>query len=508
MTSEGSLVETVLELKNISKEFPGVNVLKRVNFDLKHGEVHAIVGENGAGKSTLIKILAGVYPPNGGEIYRNGKLAKIKNPREGIDSGISVIYQEFNLVPYLSAAKNIFLGREHRRKWLPLLIDYPSLYRATTQVLESIGSDINPRTKVVDLGVAEKQLVEMAKALSLNASILVMDEPTATLTEREIRNLFCIINDLKKKGVSIIYISHRLEEIFEIADRITVLRNGEIINTMRTSDVQSVDEIIELMVGRSMSAYFPREFKHELGEVALEVKCLTQKQTFRDVSFHVRCGEIVALSGLVGAGRTEVARAVFGADAHESGEIRLFGKVLKPDPQKSVAIGVGFIPEDRKNEGLCLILPIRENITMAYLSRLFPSGFIRPPKESALVSKYINALKIKTPSMMRTVKYLSGGNQQKVVVAKWLCTQARLFIFDEPTRGVDVGAKTEIHQLMDELVRQGAAILMISSELPEVLHMSDRIYVMKEGCITKELRREEADQETVLKYSIGGRRNG
>lgn len=507
MISEGSAAETVLEFKNISKEFPGVKVLKEVNFDLKKGEVHAIVGENGAGKSTLIKILAGVYPPNEGEIYRNGKLVRIKNPKEGIDSGISVIYQEFNLIPYLSVAKNIFMGREHRRKLFPFLIDYPSLYRDAKQILKSIGSNINPKTKVIDLGVAQKQLVEMAKALSLNASILVMDEPTATLTEREIKELFCVINDVKKKGVSVIYISHRLEEIFEIADRITVLRNGEIIKTMRTSEVQSVDEIIELMVGRSMSAYFPREFKHEKGEVALEVKNLTQERVFNDVSFYVRFGEIVGLSGLVGAGRTEVARAIFGVDSHKSGEIHLFGKRTKPNPQKSVKLGIGFIPEDRKNEGLCLILSIRDNVTMANLSRLFPSGFINPPKESALVSKYIDALKIKTPSMMRTVKYLSGGNQQKVVAAKWLCTQAKVFIFDEPTRGVDVGAKAEIHQLMDELVREGAAVLMISSELPEVLHMSDRIYVMKEGQIVKELQREEADQETVLKYSIGGRRD-
>jgi ribose transport system ATP-binding protein len=507
MIPEGSAVDTVLELKNISKEFPGVKVLREVNFDLKKGEVHAIVGENGAGKSTLIKILAGVYPPNEGEIQRNGKLVKIKNPREGIDSGISVIYQEFNLIPYLSVAKNIFLGREHRRKLFPFLIDYPSLYRDTRQILESIGSNINPRTEVIDLGVAQKQLVEMAKALSVNASILVMDEPTATLTEREIKELFCVINDVKKKGVSVIYISHRLEEIFEIADRITVLRNGKVIKTMRTSEVQSVDEIIELMVGRSMSAYFPREFNHEKGEVALEVKNLTQEKVFNDVSFSVRFGEIVGLSGLVGAGRTEVARAIFGADSHKSGEIRLFGKRVKPTPQKSVELGIGFVPEDRKHDGLGLILSIRDNVTIANLSRLFPSGFINSTRESALVSKYIEALKIKTPSMMRIVKYLSGGNQQKVVVAKWLCTQAKIFIFDEPTRGVDVGAKAEIHQLMDELVRQGAAVLMISSELPEVLHMSDRIYVMKAGQIVKELQREEADQETVLKYSIGGRRN-
>lgn len=497
--------ETVLELKNISKEFPGVKVLKEVNFDLKKGEVHAIVGENGAGKSTLIKILAGVYPPNEGEIYLNGQKVRIKSPKEGIDSGISVIYQEFNLIPYLSAAKNIYLGREHRRKLFPLLIDYPALHRDTRKMLESIGSTIDPKTKVNDLGVAQKQLIEMAKALSLNASILVMDEPTATLTEREIKELFAVIRDVKKKGVSVIYISHRLEEIFEIADRITVLRNGKVIKTIRIDEVKSVDEIIESMVGRSMAAYFPREFAHDKGEIALEVKHLTQEKLFQDINFYVRFGEIVGLSGLVGAGRTEVARAIFGADPCKSGEILLFGKPIKPTPQKAVAWGIGFVPEERKQEGLCLILPIRDNVTMANLPRLFPSGFINPKKESTLVGKFIKTLKITTPSMMRTVKYLSGGNQQKVVMAKWLCTQAKVFIFDEPTRGVDVGAKAEIHQLMDELVQQGAAVLMISSELPEVLHMSDRIYVLKEGRIVKELQREEADQETVLKYSLGGR---
>lgn len=497
--------ETILEFRGVSKDFPGVRALDKVDFDLKKGEVHVLVGENGAGKSTLIKILAGVFPPTEGEIYYKGEKVTVRNPREGINMGVSVIYQEFNLVPYISVAKNIFLGREPRRKWLPFLIDYPRLYRDSKEILESIKSDMDPKTKVIDLGVAQKQLVEMTKAFSIKASILVMDEPTATLTQKEIEELFRSIEEFKKKGIGIIYISHRLEEIFEIADRITVLRDGKVMSTMAADQVKGLDNIIQLMVGRSMTAYFSREFVEEKGEVAIEVQNLSREGILQDINLHVRSGEIVGLAGLVGAGRTELARAIYGADPHDRGEVHIFGKKVSTTPAKSVALGVGFIPEDRKAEGLALILPVRENVVMASLRRIFPRGIINPRRESRVVTEYVRTLRIATPSILRLTRFLSGGNQQKVIVAKWLCTQAKIFIFDEPTRGIDVGAKAEIHQLMNELVKQGAAILMITSELPEVLNMSDRIYVMSQGRIVKELQRDEATQETVLKYAMGGR---
>ena len=497
--------ETILEFKGVSKDFPGVRALDKVDFDLKKGEVHVLVGENGAGKSTLIKILAGVFPPSEGEIYYRGEKVTVRNPKEGINMGVSVIYQEFNLVPYISVAKNIFLGREPRRKWLPFLIDYPRLHRDSKEILESIRSNIDPKAKVIDLGVAQKQLVEMTKAFSIKASILVMDEPTATLTQKEIKELFRSIEEFKKKGIGIIYISHRLEEIFEIADRITVLRDGKVMSTMTANQVKGLDNIIQLMVGRSMTAYFSREFVEEKGEVALEVKNLSREGVLHDINLHVRSGEIVGLAGLVGAGRTELARAIFGADPHDRGEVHIFGEKVSTTPAKSVALGVGFIPEDRKAEGLALILPVRDNVVMASLRRIFPSSIINPRKEARVVNEYVRTLRIATPSILRITRFLSGGNQQKVIVAKWLCTQAKIFIFDEPTRGVDVGAKAEIHQLMNELVKQGAAILMITSELPEVLNMSDRICVMSQGRIVKDLQRDEADQETVLKYAMGGR---
>lgn len=496
--------ETILQLKGISKDFPGVRALDKVDFDLKRGEVHVLLGENGAGKSTLIKLLAGVFSPTEGEIYYQGERVTVRNPKEGLDMGISVIYQEFNLVPYISVAKNIFLGREPRRKWLPFLIDYPKLHDAAKQIIESFGTSFDVRTNVANLGVAHMQLVEMAKAFSVKASILVMDEPTAALTEREIERLFRSIREFKKQGISIIYISHRLEELLEIADRITILRDGKVVHTMGVEEVSSLDEIIRHMVGRSMDSFFSREFQAQKGDVALEVEGLSREGVLHDVNLQVRSGEIVGIAGLAGSGRTELVRTIFGADPRDKGRIRVFGREVATSPTKSVALGIGFVPEDRKAEGLALILPVRENMVMASLRKLFPTGVINPRKESRVVNEYVQKLKIATPSILRVAKFLSGGNQQKVIVAKWLCTQANIFIFDEPTRGIDVGGKAEIHQLMNELVKQGAAVLMVSSELPEVLNMSDRIYVMRAGRMARELSREEADQETVLKYAMGG----
>jgi len=494
--------DTILEFRGISKDFPGIRALNNIDFDLKKGEVHALIGENGAGKSTLIKILAGVFPPTEGQIYYKGEKVTISSPKEGIDLGISVIYQEITLVPYISIAKNIFLGREPHRKYLPF-IDYKRLYRDAEKALQKVGSSVDPKAKAINLGVAEKQLVEMARAFSVSAPIIVMDEPTATLTQREIRNLFQLIKGFKKEGISIIYISHRLEEIFEIADRITVLRDGKIVETLNVDEVKDLNHIIRLMVGRNILTFFSRNFLQEKGAIVLETKNLTREGIINDVNLYVRSGEIVGLAGLVGAGRTELVRCIFGVDSHKDGEVLFFGNKIPTNPVKSVIAGIGFLPEDRKTDGLAMILPIRENILMAGLRKIFPFGILNGRKESKIVNQYVKTLRIATPSVMRIPKYLSGGNQQKVIVAKWLCTQAKLFIFDEPTRGIDVGAKAEIYQLMNELVNQGAAILMISSELPEVLNMSDRIYVMREGRIVKELAREEANQEMLLKYAMG-----
>jgi len=495
--------DLVLQLEGISKQFPGVKALEDVNFDLRRGEVHALVGENGAGKSTLIKVLAGAHRPDAGRIVINGQPVVIDNPAQALARGVSVIYQEFNLVPYLTVAQNIFLGREPRRLGIPGLIDYAWMNAEAEALLRSLGVDIDPRATVYYLGVAQQQMVEVAKALSVNAQIVVMDEPTSALTTKEIEQLFAAIQRLMARGVSVIYISHRLEEVFQIGGRVTVLRDGKWITTMNVRDA-TMDVLIHAMVGRTIDRMFLREFAADRGEVALAVRNLHRHGVLRDINLTVRCGEVVGLAGLVGSGRTELARVIFGADSYDAGEVTIFGRRVRGSPAGCVAIGVGFLPEDRKREGLALILPMRENVVMASLRRLFPSGIIQRAKERAVVSDFVKSLDIATPSIHRMTKFLSGGTQQKVVLAKWLCTQSRFLIFDEPTRGIDVGTKAEIHQLMNELVKQGAAILMISSELPEVLNMSDRIYVMHKGRIAKELSREEASQEAILRYAMGG----
>jgi len=492
----------VLQLEGISKQFPGVKALEDANFDLRRGEVHMLVGENGAGKSTLIKILAGAYRHDTGRIVINGRPADIQNPAQSLALGVSVIYQEFNLVPFLSVAQNIFLGREPRHPKIPGLIDHARMKAESQALLESLGVDIDPQTTVHYLGVAQQQMVEVAKALSVNAQIVVMDEPTSALTTREIEQLFAAIRRLTAGGVGVIYISHRLEEVFQIGDRVTVLRDGKWITTLNVRDA-TMDVIIQAMVGRAINRLFPRDFTAEKGEEALAVRNVHRHGVLQDISMTVRCGEIVGLAGLVGAGRTELARVIFGADSYDAGEVTIFGRTARGSPAACVAIGVGFLPEDRKREGLALILPLRENVVVASLRRLFPSGIIKRAKEYTVVTDFVKSLDIATPSINRMTKFLSGGTQQKVVLAKWLCTQSRFLIFDEPTRGIDVGAKAEIHQLMNELVKQGAAILMISSELPEVLNMSDRIYVMHKGRITKELSREEASQEAILRHAMG-----
>jgi len=495
--------EPLISARNVTKTFPGVKALDKVDFDLYPGEVHVLIGENGAGKSTLMKIFAGAYEPDSGEVVVQGKETVIQNPRQAHDLGISIIYQEYNLVPYLSVAHNIFLGRAPRRKGLPFLIDHTKLHSHSREVLDSLNTDIDTHAKVKFLGIAQQQMVEVAKAVSIDARVIIMDEPTAALTNREIDQLFSLIELLKSKGMGIIYISHRLNEVHEVGDRVTVLRDGHYIGTHPVSDV-TVDDLIDMMVGRSIENLFPRHYT-EPGEVALEVEGLSNSdRNLHEVNLTVRRGEIVGLAGLVGSGRTDLAKIIFGALPYQEGQLKIFGQaVTDTSPSAMVSRGVGFLPEDRKAEGLALILSVADNVVMASLERLFPRSVIDGKKETSVVSKAINDLSIATPSPKREVRYLSGGNQQKTVLAKWLATDSRLFIFDEPTRGIDVGAKAEVHDLMDKLVNDGAAILMISSELPEVLGMSDRIYVMHEGRIVAELPREQATQETILAYMMG-----
>jgi ribose transport system ATP-binding protein len=492
----------LIEMRGISKYYPGVVALDNVDFSLAPGEVHALVGENGAGKSTLMKILAGAERASRGEILLDGNVVVIDSPQRAMDLGINIIYQEFNLVPHLSAAENIFLGREPTGP-IPGWVNFRHVYGESQRLMESLGMRLDVRSEVRTLSVAQQQMVEIAKATSRQSRLIVMDEPSATLTDHELANLFALIRSLRERGVTVIYISHRLEEIFEIADRVTVFRDGRRIATRPIGEVNR-EEIIRMMVGRELKESIPKQTA-PVGEVALEVRGLTRAGAFQDISFSVRKGEVVGLGGLVGAGRTEVARAIFGADAVDAGEILLDGRPVSiHSPRDAIRLGIGLVPEDRKLLGLVLGMAVRENVTLANLEAVAPGGFIQPRREREAAQKYIQDLMIRTPSGEQTVRNLSGGNQQKVVLAKWLFTDSRLLIFDEPTRGIDVGSKVEIYQLMNALTAQGVGILMITSELPELLGMSDRILVMHEGRLAGELPRAEATQERVMHLATGG----
>jgi len=488
--------EYLLEMKNICKAFPGVKALDNVNFNLKSGEVHVLLGENGAGKSTLMKVLAGAYLPDSGSILLNGDRVDIQNPRHAQKLGIGIIYQEFNLIPYMNVAQNIFI--DQLPKMNPFVLDHKKMHRDAKELLESLNMNVDTHALITEISTAQQQMVEVAKALTHKSGILIMDEPTASLSDREIEQLFTTIRGLKAKGLGIVYISHRLQELWEIGDRITVLRDGQYIDTRNLKDVK-VDELVSLMVGREVSFMYKRDYCPP-GEEVLRVENLSSKETrLKNVNIFLRRGEIVGLAGLVGSGRTELARAIFQADPYDEGRILIFGKEIKRgSPADVVEKGVSLLPEDRKNQGLALILSVAENIVMASLERLFPRSFVSKRKEKEVVTKFIKDLRIATPTAGRLVQFLSGGNQQKVVLAKWLCTEAEIFIFDEPTRGIDVGAKAEIHAFMNELVKRGAAILMISSELPEVIGMSDRIYIMREGGIVSEIDHKDATQESVI----------
>jgi ribose transport system ATP-binding protein len=492
----------VLVMRDIVKTYPGVKALKGVSFDLRPGEVHALVGENGAGKSTLMKILAGAVPRDSGDLVVDGQKVENLTPAQAQALGIAIIYQEFNLVPYLSIAENVFLGREPGTA-LPGFVNYRKLNSETGSLLTRLKVGLDPRREVSTLAVADQQMVEIAKALSQQARIIVMDEPSAALTDHELAALFDLIASLRAEGRSIVYISHRLEEIFAIADRVTVFRDGEVVSTHPVSQVTR-DSLIRDMVGREMTETFPTRAP-EIGEPMMEVKHLTRKGVLDDISLTVRRGEIVGLAGLVGAGRTELARCIFGADKFEEGEIILDGQAIRVrSPKDAIRQGIGLVTEDRKQQGLVLGMAVRENTTLANLGSITHFGFVQGAKERAITNQFIRDLVIKTPSGEQQVRNLSGGNQQKVVLAKWLFTESKLLIFDEPTRGIDVGAKYEIYLLMHELAAKGNGILMISSELPEILGMSDRIAVMHEGHIAGELSREDATSESVMQLATGG----
>lgn len=490
----------LLIMDGIEKSFPGVKALKGVRLTLHAGEVLAVVGENGAGKSTLIKTLAGVHRPDAGTMMLDGQPVSFASPHEAQQAGIAVIYQEFNLVPALSARENIFLGHERARFGVP----DRRVERAEAQRLfERMKVQIDPDAPVRSLSVAQQQVVEIAKALSLGARLLVMDEPTATLTPGEVDRLLTIIRDLQRDGIGIIYISHRLEEVFAVADRVMVMRDGEHIDTLPRQGLDR-ERLIEMMVGRSLEQEFPKA-RHAIGAPRLEVRGLTRRGVVEDVSLTLRRGEVLGLTGLVGAGRTELARLLFGADPADAGEIRLDGRPLAlRSPRDAIAAGISLLTEDRKAQGLVLMLSARENFALPNLSHWSRRGFIRQQVERARFAHYIESLKIKLSHQDQTVRQLSGGNQQKVLIARWLEANADVVIFDEPTRGIDVGAKYEIYLLINDLAAAGKAILMISSELPEVLGMSDRILVMHEGRISGEITDvAHATQEQILAMAVG-----
>lgn len=491
--------QPLLEMVNVSKSFPGVRALANVNLELYAGEVLALLGENGAGKSTLIKILGGVYTPDSGGIKIHGQESLIDSPAASQQAGVGIIFQEFNLIPSLTARENIFLGQE----------DSPFSWIAKGQeeeqaraLFDRIGVQVDPNALCCNLTVAQQQIVEIAKALALNAQIVVMDEPSAALTPREVEGLYEIVDELRRQGIGIIYISHRLDEIERLADRIMVLRDGQYVGTRDAVEVTR-DEVIEMMVGRSLDKEFPDQTR-PCGKIRLKVKQLSRGSVVKDVSFDVRAGEILGIAGLVGAGRTETVRLLFGADRPDAGSIVLDGKPLKiQSPRQAIAQGICLLTEDRKAQGLVLGLTVQENFGLPNMGEFANGGFVNKGQETSAFDGYIEQLQIKATGGEQIAETLSGGNQQKVVLAKWLQRNAEVIIFDEPTRGIDVGAKYEIYLLMNKLAREGKAIIMISSELPEVLGMSDRILVMHEGQVAGCLENKDITQEDLMKLATG-----
>ena len=495
--------EIVLEMKDISKKFPGVLALDHANLEIKKGEVHILLGENGAGKSTLIKILAGAYSRDSGEIFFEGKKLGNLSPKQVQTLGISTIYQEFNLIPHLNIAENIFLGKE------PLshgLLDKKELYKKATEIINRLDLNIDVRRKISDLSVAQQQMVEVAKALAFGAKIIIMDEPTATLTDTEINSLFDTIKKITSQGGSIIYISHRMEEFERIGDRITIMRDGKTLRTVKVGEM-SMNDMIGLMAGRKITEQYP-PYEANPQEEVLKVDHLTTDKV-TDISFTLHKGEILGFAGLVGSGRTEIARGIIGVDPLESGSITVFGEEVKiHSPKDAIKKSIAYLPESRKEEGLILKMGIQDNITIASLSAYEKALVLNKGKEKEDSEYYRNKLEIKIASLKQKVEDLSGGNQQKVVMAKWLLSKCKILIFDEPTRGIDAGAKYEIYKLINSLAATGTAVIVISSDLPEVLNLSTRICVMHRGKMAGMLNREEATQENILKYAtLGGTAN-
>jgi rhamnose transport system ATP-binding protein len=492
------MIENILELNHISKSFSGVEVLHEVSFSLVPGEVHALLGENGAGKSTMVKVMTGVYQPDGGEILLNGVKVHFSDARESRQAGIAAIYQELSLFPDLDVAENIFVGRQPTKR--SGRIDWKRLYREADQILNSLGVHLDLKKKARTLSIAQQQMVEIARAFSIHARILIMDEPTSSLTLNEVADLFRLVRRLRDDGTAIVFISHRLEELFELADRVTVLRDGFYVDT-RPLQAVTRDELIRLMVGRTITNLYPKQ-EVEMGEVMLKVENLARLGIFEDVSFELRAGEILGMAGLVGAGRTDVARAIFGVEPPTSGKIEIEGKEIQiTSPQQAIALGLAYVPEDRQTHGLIPPMNIVSNISLPTLGKYVNHGWLKAKAEISAAFEHARRMEVRANNIWQKARELSGGNQQKVVLAKWLSTKPRILILDEPTRGIDVGTKAAVHALMSQLAAEGIAILMISSELPEILGMSDRVLVMREGHVTASLTRAEATQEKILHFA-------
>ena len=495
MTEQAPL-EPLLVLDHATKSFGPVRALENGSVTLYPGEAHALLGENGAGKSTLVKILAGVHRPDSGDLTISGELVNFSGPAASKAAGVSIIYQEPTLFPDLTVAENIFMGRQPLKGGRR--IDRGSMNKAAAEVFLRLGVDLDPERLAKGLSVADQQIVEIAKALSLDAKVLVMDEPTAALTQVEVDRLFDVMKTLRSQGAAVMFISHRLEEVFASCQRVTIMRDGNFVSTAPIEDL-TIDDIIRSMVGRNLESLFPKTITAP-GKVVLEVEHLTSAGVFTDISFQVRRGEIVALAGLVGAGRSEVARAIFGIDPYDSGVVRINGKVLHRNaPREAMAAGIALVPEDRRQQGLVMDLSIDQNVALASLSRLSKGGLISRSSERNLALDWAQRLQLKFGKMRNPVATLSGGNQQKVVLGKWLARNPSLLIIDEPTRGIDVGTKAEVHRILDGLVAEGMAILMISSELPEVLGMADRVLVIREGHLSANMSRAEADEDSVMR---------
>ncbi|ACI50663.1 ABC transporter related [Gluconacetobacter diazotrophicus PA1 5] len=494
-------VPDLLVATGITKRFPGVLALDGVNFHLRAGEVHALCGENGAGKSTLMKILSGLYIPDEGTLYFRGQPCRFGSIQDAQDAGIAMIHQELNLVPDLTVAENIFLAREPRRG---PFVDRAKMAAQARGILDRLGVDIEPDAQVKSLSVARQQMVEIAKALSLDADVLIMDEPTSSLTEAETTQLFRVMNELKRQGVGIVYISHRLDEFRHIVDRVTIFRDGKYVATQPFEAI-SIDEIVRLMVGRDLRDKFPERISVPDDQILLDVRGLTRLPAFRDVSFSLRRGEILGFAGLMGAGRTEVARTIFGAEPAQAGDIILDGRRLDiRSPIDAIAHGIAYLSEDRKFDGLAIGMSVAHNITLAHIHDVSNAfGLIRADREREVARQSVASLDIRTPSVSQPVRLLSGGNQQKVVIGKWLYRESRILFFDEPTRGIDVGAKFAIYKLIDALAARGIGIVVISSELPEILGLTDRVVVFHEGSITGVLDTKTTNQEEIMSYASG-----